>query len=124
MRAVRAGRRPAHVDGLSVCCIPCTPASHDVSLQIDAKKSVPLEQKPKARKIFVGGLAPETTEGEDPGGRGGVVLRSRNDCPCMGGQCHYLHCAEQFKAYFERFGEVAEAQIMLDHMSGRSRGFG
>ena len=31
--------------------------------QIDAKKSVPLEQKPKARKIFVGGLAPETTEG-------------------------------------------------------------
>ncbi|KAK2076615.1 hypothetical protein QBZ16_005375 [Prototheca wickerhamii] len=61
--------------------------------QIDAKKSVPLEQKPKARKIFVGGLAPETTE-------------------------------EQFKAYFERFGEVAEAQIMLDHMSGRSRGFG
>lgn len=32
--------------------------------QIDAKKSVPQEQKPKARKIFVGGLAPETTEGE------------------------------------------------------------
>ncbi|KFM29136.1 Nuclear polyadenylated RNA-binding protein 4, partial [Auxenochlorella protothecoides] len=52
--------------------------------QIDAKKSVPLEQKPKARKIFV----------------------------------------EAFKIYFEQFGEVVEAQIMQDHMSGRSRGFG
>lgn len=33
------------------------------TLQIDTKKSVPQESKPKARKIFVGGLAPETTEG-------------------------------------------------------------
>lgn len=33
-------------------------------MQIDAKKSVPQEQKPKARKIFVGGLSPETSEGE------------------------------------------------------------
>jgi hypothetical protein len=32
-------------------------------LQIDAKKSVPQEMKPKARKVFVGGLSPETTEG-------------------------------------------------------------
>jgi hypothetical protein len=31
--------------------------------QIDVKKSVPQESKPKARKIFVGGLAPETREG-------------------------------------------------------------
>lgn len=32
-------------------------------LQIDAKRSVPQEQKPKSKKIFVGGLAPETSEG-------------------------------------------------------------
>ena len=32
-------------------------------LQIDAKRSVPQEQKPKSKKIFVGGLAPETMEG-------------------------------------------------------------
>lgn len=32
--------------------------------QIDAKRSVPQDQKPKSKKIFVGGLAPETTEGE------------------------------------------------------------
>ncbi|KDD74087.1 hypothetical protein H632_c1582p0, partial [Helicosporidium sp. ATCC 50920] len=61
--------------------------------QIDAKKSVPQEQKPKARKIFVGGLSPETTE-------------------------------EAFKEYFTQYGTVVEAQIMQDHMSGRSRGFG
>ena len=36
--------------------------------QIDAKKSVPQELKPKARKIFVGGLAPDTDEGERAGG--------------------------------------------------------
>ncbi|GAB4821804.1 hypothetical protein N2152v2_008850 [Parachlorella kessleri] len=61
--------------------------------QIDAKKSVPQEQKPKARKIFVGGLAPDTTEVE-------------------------------FRAYFEQYGPVSDAQIMQDHMTGRSRGFG
>ncbi|PSC76786.1 heterogeneous nuclear ribonucleo 1 [Micractinium conductrix] len=61
--------------------------------QIDAKKSVPQEQKPKARKVFVGGLSPETTE-------------------------------DQFRDYFSQYGEVVEAQIMQDHMSGRSRGFG
>ncbi|EFN53389.1 hypothetical protein CHLNCDRAFT_36600 [Chlorella variabilis] len=61
--------------------------------QIDAKKSVPQEMKPKARKVFVGGLSPDTTE-------------------------------DQFREYFSQFGEVVEAQIMQDHMSGRSRGFG
>lgn len=61
--------------------------------QIDAKRSVPQEQKPKSKKIFVGGLAPETMEG-------------------------------QFREYFEQFGKIADAQIMQDHLSGRSRGFG
>ena len=38
-----------------------------MSVQIDAKRSLPQSQKPKLRKLFVGGLAPETTEGEhDP----------------------------------------------------------
>jgi hypothetical protein len=32
--------------------------------------------------------------------------------------------AENFKQHFERFGKVVEAQIMVDHTSGRSRGFG
>ncbi|KAK9862706.1 hypothetical protein WJX84_008352 [Apatococcus fuscideae] len=61
--------------------------------QIDAKRSVPQEQKPRSKKIFVGGLAPDTDE-------------------------------DQFQEYFERYGKVTEAQIMQDHTSGRSRGFG
>lgn len=32
--------------------------------------------------------------------------------------------AEIFRQHFERFGKVVEAQIMVDHTSGRSRGFG
>ncbi|CAK0784243.1 hypothetical protein CVIRNUC_007447 [Coccomyxa viridis] len=61
--------------------------------QIDAKRSLPQSQKPKLRKLFVGGLAPETTE-------------------------------DDFREYFGQFGEITEAQIMQDHTSGRSRGFG
>lgn len=62
---------------------------------IDAKPSVPQgdSQKPRSKKIFVGGLAPETTD-------------------------------EQFKAYFKDFGTIVEAQVMVDHNTARSRGFG
>lgn len=35
----------------------------------------------------------------------------------------YLY-ADDFKEYFGQFGKIAEVQIMQDHMSGRSRGFG
>lgn len=44
------------------------------------------------------------------------------------GACRFLkgclYLADQFKAYFERFGTISDAQIMQDHTSGRSRGFG
>lgn len=32
--------------------------------------------------------------------------------------------AEEFKSYFAGFGSVVEHQIMQDHSTGRSRGFG
>ena len=47
----------------------------------------------QGRKIFVGGLSPETTD-------------------------------DDFRCYFEAFGDIVESQIMQDHMTGRSRGFG
>lgn len=35
-----------------------------------------------------------------------------------------LYFPDLFKVYFEQYGKVLEAQIMVDHTSGRSRGFG
>ncbi|GAX80416.1 hypothetical protein CEUSTIGMA_g7855.t1 [Chlamydomonas eustigma] len=62
---------------------------------IDAKPSIPQVegQKPRSRKVFVGGLAADLTE-------------------------------EQFKLHFEQYGAVSECSIMMDHSTGRSRGFG
>lgn len=43
--------------------LAAAPATCHRNPQIDAKKSVPQEMKPKARKVFVGGLSPDTSEG-------------------------------------------------------------
>ena len=34
------------------------------------------------------------------------------------------NCADMLKEYFEQFGAVDEVQVMFDHTTGRSRGFG
>ena len=89
-------------------------------MQLDAKRSIPQEHKPRSKKIFVGGLAPETTEGK------------LERCAVLQALAHsWLDLApkmsppaDDFRAYFEGFGRVSEAQIMQDHTSGRSRGFG
>jgi hypothetical protein len=151
------------------------------------------QQRPRSKKIFVGGLAPDTTPGERPVVQlvpsllqlplsqlqllvlqlvlllvlvlvlqlvlrfliaasllraWGVAAPARAthslSCSCgwVGGAGpltasqqphvqsgrppllpHTLH-ADQFRQYFERFGKVIEAQIMVDHTSNRSRGFG
>lgn len=33
-------------------------------------------------------------------------------------------CIDEFKEFFKQFGELKEHQIMRDHSTGRSRGFG
>ena len=40
-----------------------TPTQH-CDVQIDAKRSVPPQQQPRSKKVFVGGLAPATKEGK------------------------------------------------------------
>eukprot|EP00967_Tisochrysis_lutea_P040990 scaffold49252_cov16-Tisochrysis_lutea.AAC.1 len=35
-----------------------------------------------------------------------------------------LFSADEFRSHFQQYGPVAEAQIMVDYNSGRSRGFG
>jgi len=57
------------------------------------QRQTPSDASRRSNKLFVGGIAPETSESE-------------------------------FRAYFEKFGHVSDAVIMVDHISGRSRGFG
>lgn len=40
------------------------------------------------------------------------------------GLCACCKWADEFRDFFSQFGEVKEHQIMRDHSSGRSRGFG
>ena len=59
-----------------------------VFVQIDAKRSLPQSQKPKLRKLFVGGLAPETTEGKhNPFEFPNPFVSSHNLCTFMQLQC-------------------------------------
>lgn len=41
----------------------------------------------------------------------------------VGGLPHEIRSVE-FKDYFTKFGEVVDAQVMMDHRTGNSRGFG
>jgi heterogeneous nuclear ribonucleoprotein A1/A3 len=36
----------------------------------------------------------------------------------------YINLPDKLKEHFSSYGKVAEHQIMLDHSTGRSRGFG
>ena len=40
------------------------------------------------------------------------------------GNLSYSTSDESMRAAFEKFGEVASAQVVMDKMTGRSRGFG
>ncbi|KAK9811511.1 hypothetical protein WJX72_005089 [[Myrmecia] bisecta] len=62
--------------------------------EIDVKRSIPQGQvhRQRSRKLFVGGLAAETT-------------------------------SDDLERQFSQYGKIIEAQVMIDHASGRSRGF-
>ncbi|KAK6914742.1 RNA recognition motif domain [Dillenia turbinata] len=69
---------------------------------VEVKRTVPREDMQvrgvsKTKKIFVGGIPPSFTE------------------VCL---------AHELREYFSSYGNVVEHQIMLDHKTGRSRGFG
>lgn len=107
-------------------------AQHLLCAQIECKPSIPLGQQPpggaaRARKVFVGGLSPATTEG----GRTTRLHAPRLHAAIARGagarvtppRCAPLP-ADDFRAYFATFGAVAEAQIMIDPNTNRPRGFG
>ncbi len=95
--------------------------------QIDAKPSVPHgegSQPPRSKKIFVGGLAPETDDGAGTGGGRDCVPVSPHCRSSSNPPAALAVPAAQLKSHFEQYGVVMEALVMVDHNSGRSRGFG
>ena len=64
-----------------------------MSAQIDVKKSVPQEHKPRSKKVFVGGLATNTTPGT----------------PAPAAGCAWSHPHRTLSVHFCRSGPIAEA---------------
>lgn len=120
---------------------------HDLDgRQVEAKRAVPRNEGGG------GGGGPGGIGGGSQGGAGvfGAGPRSQQQSGSrygadmsgqgMGGGGHRAHhttkckvfvgglpssCGpDEFRAYFSQFGEVADAQVMIDHNTGNSRGFG
>ena len=72
---------------------------------------------PKTRKIFIGGLPPSLTEGR-------CLLSQRNLELNLFMILRRYKISDELKDHFSSYGKVVEHQIMLDHSTGRSRGFG
>ena len=91
--------------------------------QIDAKRSVPHDARPRSKKVFVGGLAPDTGTGESRG-RGAGPREGGARAAADPRPAPLRPSPDEFTSYFGQFGVVTDAQIMVDHSTGRSRGFG
>ncbi|KAL6496947.1 hypothetical protein OROGR_028876 [Orobanche gracilis] len=73
--------------------------NYDSIDKIDASAGIKHDSSSSAGKLFVGGIAWETSE--------------------VG-----ISIAESFCRYFRRYGEITDSVIMMDKVSGRPRGFG
>ena len=89
-------------------------------MQVEVKRTVPREEMttkdgPKTRKIFIGGLPPSLTEGR-------CLLKMKYLYILLILRRYKL--SDELKDHFSSYGKVVEHQIMLDHSTGCSRGFG
>lgn len=106
---------------------------HDIDgRQVEAKIAIPRNQVPPpssgggARGLGMGGGA--TMYGGERGLSGNSASGSRPNTSHLskifvGGLPSQVGEAE-FSNYFAQFGEVVDAQVMIDHQTGNSRGFG
>eukprot|EP00171_Calliarthron_tuberculosum_P009237 IDg9237t1 len=58
------------------------------------------------------------------GGGGGMRNHHTTKCKVFVGGLPSSCGSEEFRNYFQTFGEVVDAQVMIDHNTGNSRGFG
>ena len=85
---------------------------------INVKRAVPKHQRQGAADNRRGGYRPPPPE---PARHGKIDLS--NPKMFIGGLPDQL-TQDEFRRYFEAYGEVADSMIMIDRISGRSRGFG
>jgi heterogeneous nuclear ribonucleoprotein A1/A3 len=81
----------------------------------------------RTKKIFVGGIPATVNEGCFFVSFVLILFMTiRVVCILIlkGGLCVCCKWADEFKEFFSQFGEVKEHQIMRDHSTSRSRGFG
>jgi RNA-binding protein Musashi len=81
----------------------------DVKLAVEGKKRE--EMLDASRKIFVGGLDPTVTNGN-------------NNCYIFFRNNKYLPTLDDLKHFFTKFGDVREAVVLYDNNRGASRCFG
>lgn len=122
---------PADADA----CAAASPHLVD-GARVDAKASVPSVP----RDGLYSGAEGDASGGAEGGGGGGgnsingvngngigrhsstaAALRARK---IFVGGLHPSTSTDEFRSAFSRYGPVSDAQIMVDHESGRSRGFG
>lgn len=91
--------------------------------RIDPKLAVPRGEDPASRGGGRGGGGGGGGGGRFSSDYGGPSAPARTTKIFVGGVTPET-TSEELKDYFAQFGEVAEAQIMVDHTTNRSRGFG
>lgn len=98
--------------------------------QVEIKRTIPRgggssSKDFKTKKIFVGGIPTTVSEGYLSVARdlfpfftSWILLKQVFEVLVA------FYISDEFKDFFLKFGEVNEHQIMRDHSTGRSRGFG
>lgn len=96
---------------------------HDLDgRQVEAKRAVPRNEfhAPNTGYQRAQRHTDQDAGGHAGGGRGHHTTRCKLFVGGLPAQCGEA----EFKDYFQSFGEVVEAQVMIDHNTGNSRGFG
>lgn len=104
------------------------------SVQVEIKRTIPKGSSDskdfKTKKIFVGGIPTSVTEGKTlnnsaspfiPGPKKIIkLMMKKKSHNCL----NIFLLTEELKDFFSKYGNVVEHEIIRDHTTKRSRGFG